>query len=146
MAPDDEGVVGAIVGAKIGKSATPILVPILLLGVAAAAWNFWLGPIVLKTIARLLPLLILLAVLSGLLAAGTIIHRFRQASVLPAGDAAPAARPWYAGLVAVPLKISVGAVVLFAVLVQIGLDNPWPPKPQPIVAAPANPASTTAQH
>lgn len=36
MTPDDEGVVGAIAGYKIGGSATPILVPILLFGLAAA--------------------------------------------------------------------------------------------------------------
>lgn len=143
MTPDDEGVIGAIIGAKIGKSATPILVPIMVFGVAAALWSFWLGPIVLKTIAHIFPLLVLLAVLSGLWVAGTIVHRFRQASPPPAGDPAP--RAWYTGLVAVPLKISIGATVLFALLVQVGIENPWPPKTQPVPAS-AKPASPAAQH
>lgn len=145
MTPDDEGIIGAIAGYKIGKSATPILVPILLFGVAAALWNFWLGPVVLKTIAQIFPLLVLLAVMSGLWVAGTIIHRVRQASALPSGDTASAPRAWYAGLVAVPLKVSIGATVLFALLVQVGIENPWPPKSQPRAAVPSNPASTAAR-
>jgi hypothetical protein len=146
MTPDDEGVVGAIAGYKIGKSATPILVPILLFALAAALWNFWLGPVVLKTIAQTFPLLVLLAALSGLWSAGTIIHRFRQTSQAVAEGTPPTQRPWYSGLVAVPLKISIGITLALAVLIQIGIENPWPPKPQPAASVSAKPASPSATH
>ena len=145
MTPDDEGVIGAIAGYKIGKSMAPILGPIMLFGAAALLWNLWLGNAVLKAISDFLPLLIIMTVLFGLWSAWTVVCRFRVA-VAPLNDSASIETPlpasWRENLAKVPLKFTLGAAVIFGWLVQVGIDNPWPPKPPSPIPAKAAPVNT----